>query len=363
MPPVTVLLALHGAQAPPALADGLRSEGLEVLVTRNLADTWNALREEGPEAVVLVPVDPRARSTELASLLQPPAGVLPPAVLVLTADPMALTERAEALDDFVHPGESVAHLAARVHFGVARRRAYQRLLEASTTDFKTGLANDRRFAEECHIETARAVREGHPLSVLLIDLDDFKAINDEHDHDFGDHALRRLADTLREHLRPFDTPARKGGDEFAVLLPHTSLEQATSIAERLRATVADLQLEHGGHRRKLTITLGVATWHPDRDESIEQVLLAADKALLAAKDGGRNRVGVHPDGAAPPADDESEAEAGADADASPAPRKASRTTRKSGGKAAPKSTAKGGAKGARAKAPRKRTRRSPVEEG
>jgi len=296
-----ILLAQHGRPAPAGLLAALRDQGFEVETTRNQADTWIALRAGGHHAVLLMPLGRDPLAPEFSSLLPGPDGPDAPALLVLTDDPGFLAEHIDRIDEYLSPDDAPGAIAGRVVLGVARRRARERLLRESSTDFKTGLPNDRRFAEQCRIECARAEREEHPLSLLLIDLDEFKRINDEHDHDFGDHALRQLADTLRAGLRPFDTPARKGGDEFAVLLPHTSLAQAANIAERLRGSVAQLQLDHGGHRRRLTISLGVATWLPKGGETFEQALLGADKALLSAKALGRNRVELHVPAPAGPA--------------------------------------------------------------
>ncbi len=312
-----LLLALHAPLPGRDLAAELRAEGLDPEISRNLADTWAAVRDRPPRAVLLSPVHEDGDSAELLSLLRPADGSrVPPTLLVLTDRPEFLDVRAADIDGFVAPDEPAPRLARRIRHAVARHEARQALAEeresllrASSTDFKTGLANDRRFAEACRIEHARAIRENHWLGVVMIDLDEFKSINDDHDHLFGDHVLKELADTLRAGLRPFDTPARKGGDEFAVLLPSADLDASRAIAERLRAAFAERELRHGGHRRRATITLGVAAWHPEGETEFEDVLLAADQALLAAKEAGRNRVfaserGGEPAAAPPKAADE-----------------------------------------------------------
>ena len=311
MDDLTILLALHAPlrarDLPREMLDLGPGSGLVLTTTRNQADTWAALRRLQPDAVLLVPCQPQPGSTELASLLRPPAGASPPALLVLTDQPAYLESHAEVIDDFLSPGDPAELIARRLHFAVARLRSRTKLREerehlllASSTDYKTGLANDRQFAEMCRIECARAVRENHALGVLMIDLDNFKDVNDDHDHEFGDLALRKVADTLRDGLRPFDTPARKGGDEFAVLLPNATLSSVRTIAERLRANVEALQLEDRGHSTGITVTIGVAAWHPDDSESFDEALLGADQALLAAKDAGRNQVAVHGEIAVPP---------------------------------------------------------------
>ena len=303
MDELQILLALHAPVPGRDLASQLRALGLSVEVSRNQADTWVALRDRPPHAVLLAPSQETGNSAELLSLFRSrAAGAASPAVVVLTDRPGFLDDRAEDIDDFLSPEDSADHIVRRLVYAIARQAARLRLadekehlLRASTTDFKTGLANDRQFSEACRIECARAVRENHWLGVLMIDLDHFKTINDQHDHNFGDHVLLKLADTLRDGLRPFDTPARKGGDEFAVLLPSANLESSRTIAERLRASFSALELRQGGHHARSSITVGVAAWHPESEESIEMVLAKADRALLAAKDSGRNRVRVHGD--------------------------------------------------------------------
>jgi diguanylate cyclase (GGDEF)-like protein len=131
----------------------------------------------------------------------------------------------------------------------------------------------------------------------MIDFDGFKAINDVHGHDFGDQALAAFAQALRGCLRDFDVPARLGGDEFAVLLPGTRLPDAVGIAERVRATVNSLAVEHGGRRAALSVSIGVADWLPDSKAPLEESVRGADRALLHAKSLGGGRIGVFEDGA------------------------------------------------------------------
>jgi diguanylate cyclase (GGDEF)-like protein len=141
-------------------------------------------------------------------------------------------------------------------------------------------------------ELLRAERFGHRVSVLAIDIDHFKALNDRHGHPTGDAALRKLAGLMTRNLRRIDTIARVGGEEFVVLLPRTSLEDAEQVAEKIRSLVEQTLFpggagQPGGH---LTISIGVATREPE--ESGPNLLARADMALYDAKDRGRNRVVV-----------------------------------------------------------------------
>jgi diguanylate cyclase (GGDEF)-like protein len=173
---------------------------------------------------------------------------------------------------------------------VALRNAQllDRLHAQAIIDPLTGCRNRRGFDELLFPEISRARRHGRPLSLLLLDLDHFKSVNDDHGHAAGDHALRRIGRILQTTFRVSDSACRYGGEEFAILLPETAKAEACHVAERLRAVIdelePDLQLP-----RRLTASLGVASL-PDDAADAAGLVSAADAALYAAKSGGRNRV-------------------------------------------------------------------------
>lgn len=174
---------------------------------------------------------------------------------------------------------------------ISDRKAMEReLRRLAITDPLTGAFNRRHFLATADTELERALRYGNPLTLLMLDVDFFKAINDNHGHAMGDEALRRLVETLRKALRDIDIIGRLGGEEFAVLLPETGLAGALITAERLRAQVANLRLAlPEGGLLDFTVSIGIAAPHGE-DSSVEAVLAAADKALYLAKEQGRNRV-------------------------------------------------------------------------
>jgi diguanylate cyclase (GGDEF)-like protein len=138
-------------------------------------------------------------------------------------------------------------------------------------------------------ERERSLRSKSPLSLCLIDADNFKRINDEHGHVAGDHALGALARSARAALRAADVLGRLGGEEFAILLPDTELSGALVVAERVRATVEGALVQNG-EGRSIGVTISVGVAQMQADESLEALLKRADLALYAAKDRGRNRV-------------------------------------------------------------------------
>ncbi len=169
-------------------------------------------------------------------------------------------------------------------FGQLAKR--QRELEhLSSTDMLTGLANRRVFYAQLIAEAARARRYGHALSVLMLDVDHFKRINDTHGHATGDEVLRALGRVIREGLRLGDVAARHGGEEIGVVLPHTPEEGAHAVAARLLAAVREIRLPDGA---RVTASIGHAAL--DEGETEDALVARADEALYEAKRAGRDRV-------------------------------------------------------------------------
>ena len=163
---------------------------------------------------------------------------------------------------------------------------------SSGTDDLTNLPNRRAFTEAAAAELVRARRSGRPLAVALVDIDDFKEVNDTFGHSTGDRVLHGVADLLREHFREIDLPSRLGGDEFAVLLPETDLAGAREAAERFVTALADAKSGDGRvGPQAITASAGVAA---AADLEIEVLLEAADRALYRAKKYGKNQVQVQP---------------------------------------------------------------------
>lgn len=162
----------------------------------------------------------------------------------------------------------------------------------ATTDPLTGIGNRRRMTEQINTELERCRRFGQPLSLLMVDIDHFKHVNDNFGHEAGDRAIIAVARALTEDMRSIDLASRFGGEEFVLLMPQTRAEVAAGAAERLRAAVAALQLRgDDGEAISLTISIGVASAEPGGEaDTASSLLVRADRALYRAKDEGRNRV-------------------------------------------------------------------------
>ena len=190
-------------------------------------------------------------------------------------------------------------VADTTSLAIRHAQLFDELRELSTHDELTGLANRRLLSARLANELDRAQRFGQPLSVLVVDIDHFKQLNDRLGHPTGDAALREVARTLENEVRRVDTVARVGGEEFVVLLPQNEIRSATLVAEKLRRSIElrDLPGGEGQPGGRLTISVGVATLAPGDDA--DSLLGRADEALYLAKERGRNRVAVYRDADAP----------------------------------------------------------------
>jgi diguanylate cyclase (GGDEF)-like protein len=208
----------------------------------------------------------------------------------------------------VGDGEGIRHYLARLSPIADRRRRLlgraliltdvteqvllmRRLENLATIDELTGAYNRRHFFNVGKAEIARAWRYGHPLSIIILDLDHFKRVNDTWGHEAGDRVLQEACRIIKSRMRSIDIFGRHGGEEFAVLLPETPPDQAAAVAERLRASLADHQVKVAGDASvSITASIGVAGALRIREESIDSLIRSADAAMYKAKEAGRNCV-------------------------------------------------------------------------
>ena len=175
----------------------------------------------------------------------------------------------------------------------SERAAREKMSELVLTDPLTGLPNRRHFDQTLASEWDRAMREEHPLAVIMVDIDHFKAFNDSHGHAAGDECLKAVGQALRGHCaRPGDLVCRWGGEEFAVILPRTDLAGAEHVAGDLVGVIRALSIrrKNSGEGARVTISAGVASVIPGNNDSAHALVERADVALYAAKNAGRDRV-------------------------------------------------------------------------
>lgn len=171
----------------------------------------------------------------------------------------------------------------------------QQLLDLAATDPLTGLYNRRHVFERLHQELKRYERYGERFALILIDADHFKEVNDCHGHATGDATLCWIADTCLNSVRETDVVGRFGGEEFIILLPHTTTDEARVVAERIRLAMHETDRTSRGDAAKVTLSLGVAEAGPTTT-TFDDILKAADDALYVAKHNGRDRVAIHDGG-------------------------------------------------------------------
>ncbi|NBD11215.1 MULTISPECIES: diguanylate cyclase [Corallococcus] len=257
-------------------------------------------REHRPDLVLLDRFLPSGDGLAVLETLQRDVRTETVPVIFLTGDADEATlERCLEMGavDFIHKPASSRELLARIDRAVRQSEQQRKLQVLAQTDALTGLANFRALSVRLEDEFKRAQRYGYSLSVVVIDLDHLKAINDGMGHDTGNRAILALATLMQGNLRESDFAARFGGDEFVVLLPHQTSLEAAVFAERLRTELRGVNVQRGDGRPApfgLSISVGVADHTADMPrESTEALLKAADAALYEAKREGRDRVVVY----------------------------------------------------------------------
>lgn len=191
--------------------------------------------------------------------------------------------------------DTIEHACKLAAIAIERSEANSELHRLATIDMLTGLNNRAHFLSLSESEMVRAKRYGHPLGVLMLDIDHFKRINDNHGHAAGDLALQAVTAAVLRELRTVDIMGRLGGEEFAIILPETDAASTTQVAERIRIAVERAWVEASSTRIPLTISIGATVLQPN-EENIDRLLARADNALYRAKRSGRNRVVSAEDG-------------------------------------------------------------------
>ena len=190
-------------------------------------------------------------------------------------------------------GASIAHILETVlerrQLKEEAQQAHEQLKQMAIQDSLTGVYNRRLFQERLEDEFHRSQRYHRPLSIVLLDVDSLKDINDEGGHLAGDRALQYVAKALNDGLRRVDTVARYGGDEFGIILPETAHKDAVNLAQRMCKKIAGIHLEIDDYETTLTASIGVASLGP-QVQTEEDLIIKADKALYLAKESGRNQV-------------------------------------------------------------------------
>lgn len=235
--------------------------------------------------IVLLPGPAELTEVNRLAMAMAPYYILFWAILVIMASYLSYTIESGTRTDFIK-NRLLALEADRLQY------LGRRLQQLSTTDSLTGIANRRHAETQLSEEWRRCLRSNEPLAALMIDVDLFKAYNDQYGHQQGDSCLRSIAQKMAEFCRrPGDVCARYGGEEFVIVLPETTLNQAEELAQELCESIAGLNIPHAGSPHSVaTVSVGVAAEIPRAGDNYEGLLKRADMALYQAKGNGRNQV-------------------------------------------------------------------------
>jgi two-component system cell cycle response regulator len=298
-----VLLMNHNRDPLGELATALARGGYEVHVGESLAQSHRLIAELRPDVVLLNPLALCAGGVELELLEGLQRDDDPVPVILLVDDLQMLSEARQMrlpFRDFVLKPCAPAECLHRVDLALQTRSRIRglhvraRQLESQVSiDFKTGLTSELYMKKILGLEWKRAQRHQNPLSLLLIDVDNFKGVNDTTEYAFGDEVLRRVADALKGNVRETDFAARFGGDEFCVLLPQTSPAEAVQTALRIRQRISGMSVTKGNYQRQVTVSIGVDSYDGRAASNVDQLRRNANRALQEAKRRGKNQVWLY----------------------------------------------------------------------
>ncbi|MCB9876024.1 MAG: diguanylate cyclase [Planctomycetes bacterium] len=303
--PVTpvVLVMNHNRDPLDELTTALARHGCEVHLGDSLVQSHRLAGAARPDVVLLNPLVLCDGGVELDLLERLQRDDDPVPVILLVDDLQALAEARDLkvpFRDFVLKPGSPAEVVHRVELALQTRlrirglQSRARQLESQVSvDFKTGLTSELYMKRILGLEWKRAQRHQNPLSFLLIDVDNFKGVNDTTEYAFGDEVLRKVADALKANVRETDFAARFGGDEFCVLLPQTSPAEAVQTAMRIRQRISGMNVQSGSYQRQVTVSIGVDSYDGRATGSVDQLRRNANRALQEAKRRGKNQVWLY----------------------------------------------------------------------
>lgn len=274
------------------LETALRLAGYQVVTATDGEEAMSAMTSFQPDLIITDVMMPRMNGYEFVERIRAnPSTKFIPVIMQTAAssnaDDLRRASEVGALGYITDPTD-LDLLLARTRTLLEFKAYLDVCEEAAFTDHLTGLANRRRFERQLDREVNRTLRYSHPFSLLLLDIDNFKLVNDNFGHQAGDDAIRGIARVLQEETRGIDLAARIGGEEFGVLLVETGLAEALEVAERLRGAIREMALPRIG---RITASFGVAEC-PSSGQTSGEIMRAADVALYEAKRTGRDRI-VH----------------------------------------------------------------------
>jgi two-component system cell cycle response regulator len=293
--PLTVLVIEDHVDQRELLAIVLQREGYRVLTAENGLDALEKLKHETAHIVLSDIMMPKLDGFELIRRVRSDPALKHIYLILITAR-IQEGDRVRGLDlgadDYITKPFSFSELLARIRVGFRVVQYQQHLEQQSMVDSLTGLFNRRAFEKKVCEEFERAQRYRHPISLLILDIDNFKLINDTYGHHGGDAALVKIAETLKNKTRRSDFPARFGGEEFVLILPETDHSSALGAANKIHEEIGSCTFGTNAKPFALTVSIGLSSTSILPYSSWKEMLDDADRALYSAKNNGKNRVEI-----------------------------------------------------------------------
>ena len=290
--PITVMVIEDHPDQRELLEIVLQKEGYRVVPAANGVDALAKLEKEPAEVILSDVMMPKMDGFELMRKLRGNPSFKNVYIILITAR-IQERDRVQGLDlgadDYITKPFSFSELLARVRVGSRVVQYQQHLEHQALVDSLTGLFNRGAFERKMEEEFERAQRYHHPLSVLLLDVDNFKVVNDTYGHHWGDEVLKKIADLLKSKTRRSDYPARFGGEEFVLILPETDLENALSVEAKVHAEIKAATLGTKSRSFSITVSAGVSSTCNKQYSNWQELLEDADQALYLAKSRGKDR--------------------------------------------------------------------------
>jgi len=296
---VKILIAEDDSTSRSILGAVLGKLGYDVISVSDGEAAWNELkREDSPRIAILDWMMPGLSGPVVCTKVREKGDEEYTYLILLTSNSSKedIVDGMKAgADDYIVKPYNRQELEVRVKAGTRIIELQNELLAAkevisaqSRTDTLTGIANRRAIFEQLDSELSRAEREGKSISIAMLDIDHFKAVNDTYGHQAGDAVLKECVARITGSIRPYDMLGRYGGEEFLLVLPCTGEDNAAIVCERILGNVQARPLSVNGISIDVTLSIGLATWSGREDA--DKLVAASDKALYMAKDKGRNRV-------------------------------------------------------------------------
>ena len=305
---MNILIAEDDMTSRLLLSATLKKLGHEVVVAHDGQEAWSAMQQEQFSLLISDWMMPGIDGLELCRRVRAAEWGRYSYIILLTAlggKGRYLDGMDAGADDFITKPFDEEQLAARLRVASRILDLHETLRVEATRDSLTGLLNRRAVMEKLSHELERATRDEKPLSLMLLDLDHFKSVNDSCGHAAGDEVLREAARRMQKAMRSYDAVGRYGGEEFLLIAPGCSEQHSLTLAERVRAAIANCAIQTSHSSLQITCSMGVVVSEGKEEESAESLIHRADQALYRAKARGRNCIEMASN-AQQFADDESE---------------------------------------------------------